>query len=266
MSGTGSLTKIGTGTVVLTGTNTYTGTTTINGGALLLGSEASVAPGSIILNNGTIGNAQDVSLTISRPVTITNSGGFQTTAYSKLTWSGVIGGSGTLVKSGNGDVILTGANTYAGGTTVTGGVLRFNSDANLGLAGTGITLNGGSVGTTKDTPAATSIGRDLALAGNGGINVALHPLIWSGNISGAGQLIINGSGELELTGTNTYSGGTRLDEEPCGSPQMTSSVQPARVSRFAAARCARPRPSPARVPSILRSAAHFSSMPVKPSP
>ena len=94
---------------------------------------------------------------------------------------------------------------------MTGGVLRFNSDANLGLAGTGITLNGGSVGTTKDTPAATSIGRDLALAGNGGINVALHPLIWSGNISGAGQLIINGSGELELTGTNTYSGGTRLD-------------------------------------------------------
>ena len=211
MSGTGSLTKIGTGTVVLTGTNTYTGTTTINGGALLLGSEASVAPGSIILNNGTIGNAQDVSLTISRPVTITNSGGFQTTAYSKLTWSGVIGGSGTLVKSGNGDVILTGANTYSGGTTVTGGVLRFNSDANLGLAGTGITLNGGSIGTTKDTPAATSIGRNLVLAGNGGINVALHPLTWSGNISGAGQLIINGSGELELTGTNTYSGGTRLN-------------------------------------------------------
>ncbi|WP_156433482.1 autotransporter-associated beta strand repeat-containing protein, partial [Bradyrhizobium retamae] len=211
MSGTGSLTKTGTGDVSLRGTNTYTGGTTVTGGALLVASAASLGPGSITLNNGSIGVVWDApAQTINRAITITNSGGFRGSYYA-ATWSGVISGNGTLVKSGPGDVILTGTNTYSGGTTVTGGVLRVDSDANLGAAGTGITLNGGSVGTTKDTPAATSIGRNITLAGNGGIDIALHPLTWAGNISGAGQFIKDGNGELELTGTNTYSGGTMLN-------------------------------------------------------
>ena len=57
-------------------------------------------------------------------------------------------------------------------------------------------------------PRGLSISRNITLAGNGGIDVALHPFILSGNISGAGQLIKRGAGELELTGTNTYAGGT----------------------------------------------------------
>ncbi|MEH2513651.1 outer membrane autotransporter protein [Nitrobacteraceae bacterium AZCC 1564] len=216
ISGTGSLIKSGSGDVTLSGTNTYSGGTTVNGGALLFLSDANLgASGAgITLNNGTIGtvNGSTVNQTVNRPVTITNNGGFQVGAINGnpgvLTWGGVISGAGTLVKSGSGDLILSGINTYSGGTTVTGGVVRFTTDANLGAAGAGITLNGGSVASTDATAANTTIGRNITLAGTGGIGVGLHPLIWSGNISGAGQFIKSGNGELWLQGTNTYSGGT----------------------------------------------------------
>ncbi|TPK25981.1 hypothetical protein FJ867_28540, partial [Mesorhizobium sp. B2-5-3] len=211
LSGSGSLIKTGTGDLTLSGTNTYAGGTTVNGGALLFTTDASLGAAGIgiNLNNGTIGSVATVhpGPTSNRPVTITDKGGFSV-ASAPLTWSGVIGGSGQLTKSGDGDLILSAANTYGGGTTVTGGVLRFTNDVNLGAAGTAITLNGGAVGTTKDTPAATSIDRKIVLAGNGGIDVALHPFIWSGSISGSGRLIKSGDGEFELTGTNSYSGGT----------------------------------------------------------
>lgn len=215
MSGSGTMTKIGAGDLLLTGNNSYAGGTTVNGGALLVKSDAALggAGTAVRLNNGgIIGIATDAVASSNRPVTITGSGGFRAeNRNSMLTWSGVIGGNGTLVTSGNGTVILSGANTYSGGTKVTGGVLRVDSDANLGAAGPGITLsNGGAIGSTKDTPAARSFERNITLVDKGGIHVALHPITWSGNITGAGQLIVHGPGELELTGTNTYSGGTRL--------------------------------------------------------
>lgn len=214
MSGTGTLTKIGAGDVMLTGTNSYAGGTSVLDGALLFKSDASLGKAGIgiTLNNGAIGTAENTAANSNRAVTITNNGGFRADNFSTLTWSGVIGGSGKLVKSGNGTVILSGTNTYSGGTSVTGGVLGINSDANLGAAGTGITLSdGGAIGSTKDTLAATSFGQNITITDRGGINVALHPITWSGDISGVGQLSIKGSGEVELTGTNTYRGGTRLE-------------------------------------------------------
>jgi len=124
----------------------------------------------------------------------------------------VIGGTGTLVKSGARPLSLGAANTYAGGTAVEGGQLRFTTDANLGAAGTGITLSGGGlIGTLEGSVAALSIGRPITLSGGGGILVALHPLVWSGNIGGEGQLVKTGPGVLQLTGSNTYSGGTRVE-------------------------------------------------------
>jgi autotransporter-associated beta strand protein len=126
-----------------------------------------------------------------------------------MTWTGVIGGAGQLVKSGGGELNLTANNTYAGGTRVTGGVIRINSDANLGAAGTGITLDGGFIGSITNTPAATTFTRNIiVLAGNGGVDVANNPITWGGNISGAGQFIKSGNGELSFGGTNTYAGGT----------------------------------------------------------
>ena len=83
--------------------------------------------------------------------------------------NGVVSG-GQLVKSGEGDVTLTGPKNTFTGATITGGVLRFNTDANLGRPGD-IVINGGSVGSTSATPFGTSIARNLVLLGAGGVDV-----------------------------------------------------------------------------------------------
>ncbi|WP_395352769.1 autotransporter-associated beta strand repeat-containing protein [Variovorax sp. UC122_21] len=54
-------------------------------------------------------------------------------------------GTGGLVKDDLGTLVLGGANSYAGGTTVKGGVLQITADANLGKAGTGLGLDGGTL-------------------------------------------------------------------------------------------------------------------------
>jgi autotransporter-associated beta strand protein len=110
-------------------------------------------------------------------------------------------------------------------------------------------LNRGAVGTTGSTPVASTFGRDIWLAGNGsGINVPLYPITWSGNIGGAGQFIKSGDGELELMGTNTYSGGTLgergtlrvASDDKLGAPGRSITLENNGGLR------APPRPSPAR--------------------
>ena len=54
----------------------------------------------------------------------------------------------------------------------------------------------------------TIFNRTFNVVGSGGIDVALHPITWSGVISGSGQFIKSGTGVLQLTGANTYTGGT----------------------------------------------------------
>ena len=55
---------------------------------------------------------------------------------------GSLGGTGALSQAGSGALILTGTNTYAGGTVIKAGTLKINSDSNLGVAGTPITFDG----------------------------------------------------------------------------------------------------------------------------
>lgn len=218
ISGAGQLGKFGDGDVILSGANTYTGPTYIAGGVLRFTSGDSnfgAAGQSINLRGGSVGssNATLAGTVLNRGLILDQNGGIDV-ALNQITWAGVISGSGQFIKSGAGDLFLTGNNTYSGGTLVAGGVLRFNTAADMnkwGTTNTAITLNGGSIGNTTSTPAATSINRNIIVEGaGGGVNVALHPLTWAGNISGAGRFVKSGDGELELTGTNTYSGGTLI--------------------------------------------------------
>ena len=216
MSGTGAIIARGSGEVTFAGTNTYSGGTTVSGGRLLFTSDVNLgaAGKGISVTDAVIGVATGAGgQTFDRPLTITNSGGMYVSdnVASAVTWSGAIDGAGTLVKSGGGQLILSGTNTYSGGTTVSGGILLISADANLGAAGTAITLNGGGIGTVKEAPATLTIGRSVTLgAAGGGFYVDNNPLTWSGNIGGTGKLIKEGAGVLQLTGTNTYSGGTQV--------------------------------------------------------
>ncbi|MCP0198624.1 fibronectin-binding autotransporter adhesin ShdA [Salmonella enterica subsp. enterica serovar Mbandaka] len=157
LSGAGSLVKTGTGELTLSGDNSYSGTTTITGGTLTADHADSLGTG-----------------------TIANSGVLQ---VGEGELENTLSGSGSLVKTGTGELTLSGDNTYSGGTTITGGTL--------------IADNADSLGTG-------------AIANNGVLQVGEGEL--KNTLSGTGSLVKIGTGELTLSGDNTYSGGTTIDD------------------------------------------------------
>src|SRR5271165_7365060 len=120
ISGVGSLTKNGGGTLILTGTDAYGGTT-INAGTLQIG--AGGITGSI---TGSISN--DGTLVFDRS--------------DSVTFNGAISGTGDLVQQGGGTLILTGNSTYTGGTTVNAGVLQVGNGGTAGSISGNVTDNG----------------------------------------------------------------------------------------------------------------------------
>ena len=115
-----------------------------------------------------------------------------------------ISGTGGLTKTQAGTLVLTRANSYSGGTTVLGGSVSVSSDDNLGAAGTGVTLNGGSLQVTGT--GFGTLSRAFSIGSNGGaIDVAdaSHTLTVASAITG-GDLIKRGDGTLVLSGANAY--------------------------------------------------------------
>ena len=152
------LEKVGSGKLTLSGVNTYSGGTTITAGSLEVNSLATqaitIAPSAILTFNPTVDR----------------------------TFAGAISGNGSVTKIGNNDLTLTGANTYAGGTTVTTG----------GLIGTTDSLQGAIANNATVT---------FRQAADGS---------YAGVMTGTGALVKESAGNVTLTGTNTYSGGTTI--------------------------------------------------------
>ncbi|MFP5444876.1 MAG: beta strand repeat-containing protein, partial [Betaproteobacteria bacterium] len=109
------LVKSGAGTAVLTASDSYQGTTTINAGTLQIGGAGSLASGA--------GNPYSAS--------ITNNGMLQYSSSANQTLSGVISGTGSMVKDTSTSTLTLSnmANTYAGGTTVSAGQLALSITA-----------------------------------------------------------------------------------------------------------------------------------------
>jgi autotransporter-associated beta strand protein len=120
-----------------------------------------------------------------------------------------------IIKEGTGTLVLSGANTYTGITTIDAGILSISSDANLGTApeapvANQLTLNGGTLQVTASFDLDTNRGITL-LGGGGTIGVtAANILSYGGVITGAGSLTKTDTGTLVLFGMNTYTGGTTI--------------------------------------------------------
>ncbi|KTN35244.1 hypothetical protein IN48_22735, partial [Salmonella enterica] len=92
-----------------------------------------------------------------------------------------LSGSGSLVKTGTGELTLSGDNSYSGGTTIIGGTLTADHADSLGTG---------------------------AVANSGVLQVGEGEL--ENTLSGSGSLVKTGTGELTLSGDNSYSGGTTI--------------------------------------------------------
>jgi autotransporter-associated beta strand protein len=225
IDGAGSLTKSGTSTVVLSGTNTYAGGTAINGGTLRATQVAALpgynAAGKVSVNNGGtlslaaggVGQwtAADVdTLRANATFAVGSALGLQVDTVFSYN-SNIAGGLG-VAKTGGGTLVLGGANTYTGGTTINGGTLSVGDAGNFGGPTSAINFTGGVLQVTGTTLQNLNGNTINAATFNGGfdINDAGNTFTFSQSISGTGGLSKIGPGTLVLTGTNTHTGITRL--------------------------------------------------------
>ncbi|WP_338833536.1 autotransporter outer membrane beta-barrel domain-containing protein [Bradyrhizobium septentrionale] len=215
-SGTGGLIKVGTGTLTLTGINTYTGGTTFSSGTLSVSGDANLGDfsGRLIFDGGTL-EVSGAGFTSSRAVQIGSNGGAVQADTGSLALSGVIsdlgGATGAVTKTGNGTLVLSGNNTYSGGTIINAGMLQLSGAGTLGATSGTTTVNGGG---TLDLGGTTQTQAALALAGG-----TLQNGLLNGAISSTGGTIdgLGGAASLDATagttlvlGTNTFTGGTTV--------------------------------------------------------
>ncbi|NIJ65170.1 autotransporter-associated beta strand protein [Sphingomonas leidyi] len=217
IGGTGSFVKSGSGTLTLGGANTYSGGTTVTGGTLTAGVANAfgtgtltvTAPGAVNLANfaTTVGGlAGDGGIALGSAVLTVNAAG--ASAY-----SGVLSGTGRLVKSGSGTLTLNGANTYTGSTTINDGLLVVNGSlagaVTIGATGriggsgrvgaltvSGIVAPGNSIGTLN-------VNGSLTFAAGSTYQVEVSPTGLSDQIVATGAVTINGGAVSVLTGGQT---------------------------------------------------------------
>ena len=132
-----------------------------------------------------------------------------------LTVSGVIAGTGATFADDSGTLTLNGANTYTGLTAINGGQLVVgNANAVQNSTVSNTTANNGIAFTVNSANFSGLVGTGNFGLTNGAVGVALsvgannNDSTYSGVISGAGGLTKTGTGNLTLSNSNAYSGGT----------------------------------------------------------
>ena len=178
ISGNGVVQQIGTGAVELSAANTYSGGTVISGGTVRVtnsdpGTSSSVGTGTVTLDGGKF-QAGANNLDFSNTFEVNTPGGTIDTNGNTLTVSGTIGNgngiTGVLTKDGAGTLILTGSNSWSGGTALNAGTLSIN--------------NGDVIGTGDLAMAeGTALKLDGTFTLNNNINIAGDPIfdVTSGN-------------------------------------------------------------------------------------
>ncbi|WP_428030142.1 autotransporter domain-containing protein [Ancylobacter sp.] len=194
------LTKSGAGTLVLTASNSYSGGTKIDAGTLSVSSNANLGAtaGGLAIGDATL--ATTGSFGTARAVSLTGAATFDVASGTTLGLTGTVAGSGSLGKTGTGTLILSGSNSYEGGTKISGGIVSVSADANLGAAMGEIVFGGGTLATTASFDSA----RDITLLASSSIDVAAGTTLGlSGDVTGTGTLAKLGSGDLALSGASS---------------------------------------------------------------
>ncbi|WP_266171348.1 autotransporter-associated beta strand repeat-containing protein [Dyella subtropica] len=210
-----SLAKIGTGTLTLSGNNTFSGGVQINAGALAAGSNHALGTGGTRMATGTRLNFAADGLSLGNTFALSGGTTFDVANGQAGTMTGVISDGtapGSLRKTDGGTLVLTAANLYSGGTTISGGTLSVSGDGNLGAAAGAVTLDGGTLQVTGN--AYTGTNRTINLTSNGGgldIADAANAFTVSQSINNNGHLAVSGAGTLLLTGTDRFGGGITID-------------------------------------------------------
>ncbi|WP_192906056.1 fibronectin-binding autotransporter adhesin ShdA [Salmonella enterica] len=199
VTGEGQIVKSGSDELIVTGDNNYSGGTTISGGTLTADHADSLGSGDI-----------------------DNSGVLQ---VGEGELENILSGSGSLVKTGTGELTLSGDNTYSGGTTITGGTLTADHADSLGtgaVANSGVLQVGegelentlsGSGSLVKTGTGELTLGGDNSYSGattitDGTLIAANVNALGSGNIDNSGTLILDANGAFELANVTTHSGAT----------------------------------------------------------
>ena len=255
IGGAFSLTKAGAGTLALSGGSAYTGGMTLSAGQLNINNATALGTGTFAIGGGKIDNTSAGAITVSNNNAGTWSASFTfvgtqalnlgtgavaltanptvTTTANVLTVGGAISGAHKITKAGAGTLVLSGANTFTTGVTLSTGELDINSATALGAAAGTFTI---SAGTTIDNTSggaltetnnnAQSWNGDFTFAGSSDLNLGTgavamsasrtvtangHNLTVGGVISGATfSLTKAGAGTMTLSGANTFTGGATL--------------------------------------------------------
>ncbi len=233
ISGNGGIFAAGSGTVALTGNNSYLGGTTINGGIVQINSATSLgaASGSVIINAGTLEVLN--SITTSRSfqlgsatstIQIDGDGTYEIDGNITDVSPTSLGTLNLTIPGGSGTLILTGTNSYSGGTNIpANAVLQLGNTAgtvgaSMGAAGT-LTNNGTiNVGASMAQPLASSTTVSIAtnLAGSGPLNQFGGTLVLAGSNA-------NFSGPLTVTNGTLVLGSTSSTGTGLGNLAITNS-------------------------------------------
>ncbi len=218
ISGAGTLNKTNSGTLSIVTTNLYTGATIIGGGTLAVNNiadagfgsgigAATVDPANLQFDGGSLRYFGETTGT-TRGATLNPGGGrvVVSNATVALTISGQVIGSGALVKDGPGTLVFNGANSFAGGTVVSNGVLQLGSASSAGTGSIGL-RNGaglrisGSYTMTNNLDFAGTVVVDL----NNNVPSGDRHLVgeWSGNAT----ILITNSPDVARTFTIGGNGG-----------------------------------------------------------